>query len=274
LALLLNFHNTFLPERRLLHALMEYIAQGKSGSTAEVARETGIPTGRSSGKLPAIIQYALGMGLIQKESPSGAQKNRYTLTDFGRSVYLNDPMLSEPFTQWMVHFHLCLPDDGAKAWNLVFGQGSSILGSRFTRAEVENYLVREFGPGRQRTGPLLRTYLRDEALGRAGILEVEGDFVRRKTAPIQKAYAAGYAAFATMLMEKFFGHAAQVALNDFQENTRWFDICLWSPEDVASALSLMEETGWLAIDRQMRPYILERKMDSSSLWPQIYDHLQ
>lgn len=63
----LNFHNTFIPERHFIQALLEYVAGGKSGSLTEMASETGIPMGRSTGKLQATIDYALGMGLIRKE---------------------------------------------------------------------------------------------------------------------------------------------------------------------------------------------------------------
>ena len=49
----LSFHLTFAPERRYLAALLEYAALGKSGSMREMADDTGIPMGESTGKLPA-----------------------------------------------------------------------------------------------------------------------------------------------------------------------------------------------------------------------------
>lgn len=182
-------------------------------------------------------------------------------------------MLSEPVTQWMAHLHLCLPDDGAKAWHLVFAQGRNVLGSRFTTEELEHYLVREFGSGRDRTGPLLRTYLRDQALGRARVLELEGNTVRRHKAPLSDVYAAAYAAFATMLMEKAFGASSQVAVTALEEKTRWLSVCLWNSGDVDTALSLMERTGFVSIDRQIRPYLIEKKSDSVFLWPKIYENM-
>lgn len=265
----LNFHRTFIPERHLVQALLDYAAQRKSGTLSEIAEDTGIPMGRSTGKLPAIIDYALGMGLIRKE-PAASGVKCFALTPFGRSVFLCDPMLSEPFTQWMVHLHLCLPDEGAAAWHLVFGRGRDVLGSRFRETELENYLVREFGPGRNRTGPLVRTYLRDEALGRARILERQEGMVLRNKAPLSQDYGAGYAAFASMLMERSFGDASQVPVNELEEKTRWFSVCLWGESDLEAALSLMERTGFVSIDRQVRPYLIEKKFDSASLWPKIY----
>ena len=64
----LNFHKTFIPERRLIAALLEYAALNKQGSYQDIASETSIPMGKSSGKVPAILDYARGMGLVELSS--------------------------------------------------------------------------------------------------------------------------------------------------------------------------------------------------------------
>ncbi len=266
----LNFHKTFIPERHFLQALLTYVAQGKSGSLQQMAEETGIPMGRSTGKLLAIISYALGMGLVCKENSSSSNARRLSLTPFGQSVFLKDSMLSEPFTQWMVHLHLCLPDEGAIAWHMVFGRGTDVLGSRFTTSDLEDYLVRQFGPGRNRTGPLLRTYLRDEALGRARVLELKNNTVCRNKAPLLENFGTGYAAFATLLMERNFPGLSQVSLTDLENKSRWLSMCLWTESDLETALSLMERTGFVSIDRQIRPYLIEKKYNSEFLWAKVY----
>jgi hypothetical protein len=54
----LNFHKTFIPERRLIAALLEYAALNKQGDYQNISKETGIPMGKSSGKVPAIYGIA------------------------------------------------------------------------------------------------------------------------------------------------------------------------------------------------------------------------
>lgn len=61
----LSFHMTFQPERHYLSALLAF-AQVIDGPTtiATISSQTGIPTGKSSGKVRPLLQYARGMGLI------------------------------------------------------------------------------------------------------------------------------------------------------------------------------------------------------------------
>lgn len=270
LPLPLNFHKTFIPERRFIAALLEYAAQGKSGTYADIASDTGIPMGRSTGKVPAILDYAQGMGLIELANSGKKSIKQPGLTSFGRIVYLEDRMMGEPLTQWIAHLHLCLPDTGAKAWYLVFGKGRSIIGSTFTLDQLEGYLANEFGPGKRRTGPLVRTYTDDAALGRAHVLDQEDVAIVRQKAPLIEEYATGYAAFAITLIDRLGRGTVQVTAAELNERCLWFDSCLWGPAEVETGLALIEKTGYLSVDRQMRPWILEKKSDASEVWAAMY----
>ena len=42
----INFHKTFVPERRLIGELLHYAALGKEGDYQEISSETGIPMGK------------------------------------------------------------------------------------------------------------------------------------------------------------------------------------------------------------------------------------
>jgi hypothetical protein len=125
----INFHKTFTPERHLLSALVEYAALGKEGNFREISVATGIPMGESSGKVPAILDYGRGMGLIELVEPSARGAKKPILTTFGRTIYLEDRTLSEELTQWLLHMKLCRNNMGAAAWNMVFAEGRNILGS-------------------------------------------------------------------------------------------------------------------------------------------------
>ena len=50
----------------------------------------------------------------------------------------------------------------------------------------------------------------------------------------------------------------QVTLTDFNNETSWFDICLWSQFDVEYILSVIERKGFISVDRQMKPWIIEK----------------
>lgn len=266
----LNFHKTFLPERRLLAAILEYAAVGEDGDYQEISAATGIPMGRHTGKVPAILAYAKGMGLVTPGRMSADKgKRRLHLTAFGRQVYTSDRLLGRPVVQWLAHMHLCLPQGGAAAWHLVFAVGRGFLGSRFSPAQVEQYLVDHFGPGRNRTGPLLRTYLEDAALARAGVLSRQnGDIVRHK-APLSSDWALPYAAFVLELWERFFPNRGQITACELGEETRWPDVCLWSEGERERVLEWLEQTGLLSLDRQRRPWILEKRGEVEAAWEEL-----
>lgn len=269
----INFHKTFVPERRLIGALLHYAALGKQGTYQEISAETGIPMGRSTGKVPAVLDYARGMGLVELAGEARRASKRPTLTPLGRVVYEQDQYLGEALTQWVAHMNLCRADGGALGWRVAFAEGWAILGNRFTRAQLENYLVAEFGAGNSRTGPLLRTYEDDAALGRAGVLRINQDMVERRPAPVNEAYAIAYSAITLALFEAHFPGQAQVTLSDFGAQTLWFDICGWGEGEIEQVCGLMEREGLVAIDRQMRPWILEKRAAPETAWPALFRRL-
>lgn len=273
MSLPINFHKTFIPERRLIGALLQFAAREKIGDYQAIAVDTGIPMGESNGKVPAILDYASGMGLIKLESSSRSSVKKPNLTEFGRIVFLQDKYLSEQLTQWIAHMHLCRPDIGAQAWYYVFGRGQYSLGKEFNAEQLERYLVTEFGPGRSRTGPMIRAYEDDAALGRIKALSRESDIIKRNKAPLLQEYALPYTAYILSLLDNFFPESSQVTTNDLNEKAAWFETCLWDRNEISQALALVERTGYITIDRQMQPWIIERRSRNNEIWSKIYDDL-
>ena len=92
--------------------------------------------GKSSGKVPAIIDYARGMGLIELVDNNSSVKS-LSLPSLAR-LFMRKISFGEEITQWLAHMNLCRSDIGAKAWNAVFAEGRNILGSTFSE---ENWRV-------------------------------------------------------------------------------------------------------------------------------------
>ena len=136
----ISFHQTFIPERLYITALLRFAAKGKTGSDQEISQETGIPVGKVSGKVPAIIRYCKGMGLISVTRSAHASQREFDLTRFGRSVLLEDANLSEELSQWLAHLHLCRRQGGAEIWHLCFAQGFPVLGMEISGKELTGFL--------------------------------------------------------------------------------------------------------------------------------------
>ena len=60
-----SFHRTFKPERQYIGAMLKFASTGRQGDLQVIDSATGTPTGASTGKVPAILDYCRAMGLIQ-----------------------------------------------------------------------------------------------------------------------------------------------------------------------------------------------------------------
>lgn len=270
-----SFHQTFIPERLYLTAMLSFAAGGKDGTVQEISGQTGIPMGKSSGKTPAILDYCCGMGFVILPPKGGAVKSP-RLSPFGRVVFLEDKFLKQPLTQWLAHLHLCRPDAGAEAWFLTFVKARKILGDSFEAEQLERFLRDESGGKFQTSlvGPLIRTYTDAAALLDTRLFdELESGIVRRRSAPISKDYVRGYAAWLLSLLETHFPDQREVAANDLQTSTCWEDIGGWSSAQSDQLLTLIQERRFIDINRHLRPWIITRLCPSADVWASIYHDL-
>jgi len=268
----LNFHKTFIPERRLIAAILDFAEKDGEGNFQDISADTGIPMGKSTGKVPAILDYANGMGLISIEKKKeGIRKP--ILTPFGAIVNNEDRFLSEEITQWIAHMNLCRGDIGARSWHEIFAKGRNILGSSFTKQQLESYLVNTFGKGKDRMGPMLIMYADNASFSKASVLSVHNNDVVRKKAPMTDVFALAYSAYILSLLETYFPGDNQITVTEFNVKTLWFDICLWNQTDIENVLRIVQGKGFVSVDRQMQPWIIEKMATSSDVWPIIYNEL-
>jgi hypothetical protein len=269
-----SFHQTFIPERTYLTAMLCFAAAEKEATLQEISQITGIPMGKSSGKTPAILEYCCAMGLLAPQNKRGARKSP-RLTAFGRIVYLEDKFIKQPLTQWLAHFNMCRPFGGAEAWYLTFAKGRKILGDSFEQSQLEHFLHDSSGGELQTSlvGPLIRTYLDSAALLDTQLLRMNGETVRRAAAPIAKDFIRGYAAWIITLLETHFSDQREVAVTDLQELTLWEDITGWTTDQCDHALTLIQELGFIDVNRHIRPWIVTRLHAAADVWPTIYRDL-
>ena len=269
-----SFHYTFKPERQYIHALLRFAAANKVGTYQEIRDETGIPTGDSSGKVSAILDYARGMGVVQLSGNQRSATKQPKLTPFGRIVLLEDPHLKESVTQWIAHFNLCSPLTGADVWYYTFLEGIQSLGMHFSRSKLEEYLALVYGTRRTGlVGPLIGMYEDVAAFSTCGALSESLGIISRKPAPIVEELGLAYGAWMLQLMADHFPDTGQVTVTEFDSKAGWRTIPRWDTTNLQLALNLIERKGIIEIDRHMNPWILRPAAEVNGAWAQIYDDL-
>ena len=269
-----NFHKTFMPERRYMNEMLRFAAAGKSGDYQVIAQETGIPMGESTGKVPAILDYCRGMGMLSIDEKNRSAVRSPELTPFGRIVLLEDPLVSESITQLIAHFNLCSSDSGADAWYHVFFRGRYTLGMRFGREQLNDYLADIYGVSNKNLiGPMIRMYQDDASFLRAGILSETGNEIERSSAPLVKEYSNAFAAWILSLMESSFPKSNQVTITEFERICGWQSISGWSDAQISEILSFLEAKSAIGVDRQMQPWIIRKQGNSEAWWLRIYEDL-
>lgn len=270
-----NFHQTFIPEKRYISSLLRYAADNQQGTMQDMALSTNIPMGNSSGKMPAIFNYSQGMGLIDVDGDGKSAIKRPVLTTLGRTVLLEDPNLTEELTQWIAHFNLCRSCCGAEIWFLTFAQAYDTLGMTFLKDDLDTFLNRVIGKKTNKSliGPLLTMYEEPASFQSSQILSVSENMIKRSPSPVLEGFITSYCAIFLSLFETHFPNARQVTISDFEDRTFWKRISGWNSQQHELVLEMLQRRGAVDIDRQMQPWIITRKSDSNSFWRKIYDDL-
>jgi hypothetical protein len=269
-----NFHRTFKPERLYLNAMLRFASAGKSGDFQSIAASTGIPTGESTGKVPAILEYCQGMGLLRLENSDRTAVKKPVLTDFGRMVLIEDPFLKTGITQWLAHLNLCSPITGADVWYYVFFKGLHQLGLAFERSKLDSYLKVVYGTDKSGLiGPLVGMYGDEACFTGCGVLVESGSEIRRRAAPTAEEYGIAYSAWLLQLMADHFHGRNQITVTELENEAGWRSIPGWDVGAHQRILALVERKGLVEIDRQMDPWLVKAKCSCSSAWKKIYSEV-
>lgn len=139
----IEFHKTFQPQDTYITKILELAAQGYSGTKEEISTVTGIPTGKTSGKVIPHIRYAAFMGLINYEKEGG--KYSLSLSRLGEVVYREDKYLYEKITKLICHFNICDKEKGALIWSFLYNQLPNKLDDDIGNAFISSKANEFFG---------------------------------------------------------------------------------------------------------------------------------
>lgn len=267
-----SFHETFFPDRRHLSTLLKLAKGSYEGTIEEISATTGIPTGKSSGKVLPHLKYVCAMGIT---ITSAVREGIYSLqlTPLGRLFASEDSLLHEPLTQLILHLMLSRSIGGASAWHVFFGCSRLALGRTCTVEAATSFLKQELGNSSSLPGPLFSTYREEASLARTAMLTFDNDVIGRNTLPMLDEFRWAYAYSWLTYWEQSKPGVQQMPLSELEALTRFFEVSGWARHVVDDFLAWTTSQGITRVDRQTGIPLVMKIKHSDELIAHIYSEL-
>lgn len=259
-----NFNLTFEPDRLGLSSLLIFIKKNKNSSVDEIVQETGIPSGKSSGKVIPFLQYLSAMRLINYE---GSMKNlSFSLTKLGEIVLVEDPLMTMNITQWILHANMCNANYGSDIWLSFFDNWKS-----FESREV-NRVARNNNIERKKYTPMLNMYLNDNCFAYAKIIKSDrtGKYFSRLEAPLILEYIPMFGAVCIYLMDSMFSTKTQISIEEFEEKTKFSNVFGWNLDNQELVYEKIASLGFIKINSLVSPKCIQPLISVDSAFENIY----
>lgn len=264
----LNFHQTFPPTLEYFSRLFDVVNNGVSMTKEEISSATGIPTGKSSGKVEPHIVYAIYMGFIEETAHVGT---KYSLkcTPLGNEIRKQDPGFREALTQMICHVRLTSPTTGAQLWSIII---RDIL-PKYKNGVQDNVLedeIRKKISGNVKTGPFYTTYRDSFNLLKLLIREQQTTGITPQLLINDFSYVYSYALIYEW--QKIFPTDDEISANEL-EKLKFRGAFGWDAQRQYAALERMAELGVIRLNRQLSPFTLFRLTTSDELIAKLYSLL-
>ncbi|MGI6544043.1 MAG: hypothetical protein ACOX44_13495 [Limnochordia bacterium] len=266
----LTFHETFPPEREHIGQLLLLADTMNYMNKEDISRVTGIPTGKSSGKVIPHIIYAQYMGLLEVKK---RERKYYRLikTQLGEIVTKFDVFLMEPLSQLLCHYGLT-SISGAEIWHFIFSDYIGTHGREVNRADVERSLLYRYGKV-VNVSPFVSCYTRNTSFGQLRLLKADKE--RWIFTPHVYDRTLQYACAYTLLQEwdRSAPDKKEITTDDLIHKLKWNAAFLWDSTTTLDVLSAMQELKVVKLNRQLSPITVIRSMDTQTALKSIYSSL-
>lgn len=263
-----NFHKTFSPQESYITKIMELAKDRYTGSKEEISEETGIPTGKTSGKVVPHILYAQYMGLTAHT----LSKGKYTLqlTDLGKLVFENDKYLFEDISRLICHYNMCDEVSGAYLWSFIYS-GLPIMLDETISEEAMKKKYSDFFMIKTDIGALRKSYSDDGFFSMLDLLDFsEGIRINSSYYKDDRLYVYAYALFSSW--EKKYFDTQEITADQIIE-MKWNKRFGFDEDEMLFALEQMEGRQLLKLNKQLVPYTIIRNAETSDVLPHLYELL-
>ena len=271
----LNFHQTFAPERECLSKLVELSGRMTVPMTKEeIFEDTGIPTGKRSGKVEPHIRYAEFMGLVVDRMKQGTHLMERTA--LGQAIFDADPYFLEGVTLVTCHYNISRFGHGAGLWQFVFQKLVPNLGRNIAQDVLEDAVSLEFRRPRVNLTPLRTCYTAGKSWGSLNLLEVSSGSPKIwefREVPYRKEYQYVYAYTLLSTWEQWEFDRPELTCDELLDKLHWNKPFMWDRVLMMSVLELLSEIGIISLDKQLTPITIIRRSTAAEVLASLYKYL-
>lgn len=266
-----EFHKTFQPQDTYIVKIMELAANNYSGTKEEISSLTGIPTGKTSGKVIPHIRYAAFMGFI--EYSKDGTNYTISLTRLGEIVIREDKYLFESVTKMLAHYFISSPFDGALIWSFIYNSLPYRLDDIVSEELVFNKFMEVFQhEGKDNLNVIKKSYtngfwqnldLMDWDNGLCLVSQIYNeDFL----------YVYAYTLLRDWEMNKSSEH--ELTVTQISNELCWSKRFHFDDAETLNALDELAFKGFISLNKQLSPCTVVRLENSENLVNKLYDSLR
>lgn len=275
----LEFHQTFKPERNCLNNLLMDLNECCGKDVHTISKITGIPTGKSSGKVVPTICYLEYMGLITEKVEN--KKYDFAYTALGEVVISEDPGLMEPLTLLLMHCMMLRKRSGADLWSYIISILFPKYHGKISKINLEKELELHFGK-EMNLAPFNGTY--------NGLFEMLNiiSFSGNEYAMTSHMYNAEYIYLYAYILYEYWNEwlktfnseekdkfkVSETEITSLQLDETGFRFPFgWNEQEEYHALEAMHDKGIIVLNRQMIPFSIRRVYSKEKLIDLLYSEL-
>lgn len=265
----LNFHQTFKPEKKHITELIILASNNPNMTVEEISLATGIPQGKSSGKVIPHLEYARFMGLVNFEQRNGLYS--LSLTDLGQIVLAEDIGLSESITLMLLHSMLIREKKGADLWNFCFIHFAKKYGYTTKYGYFENEVNNNFNCEVNLT-PLKSSY--NDFFADLNFLELDKNLnlFQINSINYDSEYDYLYAYVLYEYWDLFFPLQDEISGNEFERLD--FGKCFGvSRSEEINILEKLSELNLIRLNKQLMPFTILKLSTKEEIISKIYSNL-
>lgn len=265
----LNFHQTFKPEKKHITELIILASNNPSMTIDEISLATGIPQGKSSGKVIPHLEYARFMGIVNFELKNGLYS--LSLTDLGQLILDEDIGLSESITLLLLHSMLIRASKGADLWNFCFTKFVKKYGNTTKYGYFENEVNNNFNC-EVNLGPLKCSYSDFFTELNFLVLDKNSNLFQVNSINYDSEYDYLYAYVLYEYWDILFPLQDEISADEFDKLD--FGKCFGiSHSEELNILEKISELNLIRINKQLMPFTILKLSTKEQIVTEIYSNL-